>query len=560
MATKTKGARRDFLDELAARVGGPSFLDPRQLLYASPIVLLSSVIFRQGVPNAVGLDVELITQTLSIVATYLFAISLSGLTKERRAKKSLNLAQIIFFGAVIGVVKFYTVELLLLLLFPQELVPGRTGALWMNVLIFSLLLIPGLAFAESKRIDFEKDRGEMVSRRAGASLALAKVEKINPRIEQFLLEIRSKKGSQDKESQLRLAMKIKDFVEAEVRPLSRRLWEIEDRKIVRFTFWELLVETLRYQPFNPIFTAIVCAPIPFFVSLTTSGLADALIKSLAGTLVIFLIFTLGQAVGKKFGFLPIVFLVSIVLSASAVVVLNFFVFTPITNLPALASWSLMLFWIGSLAVFTALTRTALSKGSWLAAELADLNQSTEENQIRGSSVSVSNRELANFLHSTVQNQLLSAAMTIESEAAQSEVPNASIKTLENVLMKQVTKGYGPQQTIEEILEEVVGRWSPLLRIETSISLGNILHPGPIFAQVLDEAISNAVRHGQASCISIAISQPGDLINIQIEDDGFGPLDGEPSLGTALFNDSTKRNWQLEATEAGGSRLILNLAL
>lgn len=558
MATKTKGGRRNFLDELTAKVGGPSFLDPRQLLYASPIIWLSSIIFRQGFPNAVSLNAELTTQTFSIVATYFFAISLSALTKTRRERKSLNLAEIIFFGAVIGAAKFYSVELLLLLLFSQELAPGRIGALWMNVLIFSLLLFPGLAFAESKRIDFETDRGEMVSRRARASLELAKVEKINPRIEQFLIDIRSTEDSQEKQSQLQLAMRIRNFVETEVRPLSRRIWEIEDRKIVRFTFRELLVEALRHKPFHPRFTAIACAPIPFLASLSTSGFADASIQALAGTLVIFFIFSLGQAVGKKFGFLPIVFLVSIFLSASSVVLMNFLLFTPVTNLPGLTSWGLMVFWIGSLAVFTALTSTALSKGSSLAAELADLNESTQEIPTPASSVSVSNRELANFLHSTVQNQLLSAAMTIESEVAQSELPNASIKTLEKVLLEQVANGFTPEQSLEEILEEVVGRWSAVLRIETRVCLNEDLRPGPIFAQVIDEGISNAVRHGRASLLSITISAAGELIEIQIEDDGFGPLNGAPSLGHALFNDSTNKNWQLEAKEAGGSRLTLNL--
>ena len=86
---------------------------------------------------------------------------------------------------MIGSVKFYSVELSIRLMLPEELVPGRVGALLITVLIFSLLLIPGLSYAESKRIDFEKDRAEMVQRKTGASLARARVNKIDPQIEQF---------------------------------------------------------------------------------------------------------------------------------------------------------------------------------------------------------------------------------------------------------------------------------------------------------------------------------------------------------------------------------------
>ena len=266
MATNTKDGLLGFVEEVTARVGGPSFLDPRQLLYASPIVFLASVIFRQGLPSAGNFNIEIITQGLSICLTYLFAICLSRLTKTQREKKPFNFVQIILAGAVIGSVKFYSVELSIRLMLPEELVPGRVGALLVTVLIFSLLLIPGLSYAESKRIDFEKDRAEMVQRKTGASLALARVEKIDPQIEQFLSSIRNMKLTPKPEFHQKLALEIRDFVENEVRPLSRQLWKIEDQKITRFSFWDLLLETLKNQPFTPLPTALAFAPIPFLVS------------------------------------------------------------------------------------------------------------------------------------------------------------------------------------------------------------------------------------------------------------------------------------------------------
>ena len=230
MATNTKDGLLGFVEEVTARVGGPSFLDPRQLLYAGPIVFLASVIFRQGLPSAGNFNIEIITQGLSICLTYLFAICLSRLTKAQREKKPFNFVQIILAGAVIGSVKFYSVELSIRLMLPEELVPGRIGALLMTVLIFSLLLIPGLSYAESKRIDFEKDRAEMVQRKTGASLARARVEKIDPQIERFLSSLRNMRLTPKPEFHQKLALEIRDFVENEVRPLSRQLWKIEDQK------------------------------------------------------------------------------------------------------------------------------------------------------------------------------------------------------------------------------------------------------------------------------------------------------------------------------------------
>ena len=50
------------------------------------------------------------------------------------------------------------------------------------------------------------------------------------------------------------------------------------------------------------------------------------------------------------------------------------------------------------------------------------------------------------------------------------------------------------------------------------------------------------------------------MKLQIEDDGFGPRNGTLGLGTALFEDATNGNWQLDALDRGGSLLTLNLAL
>ena len=251
---------------------------------------------------------------------------------------------------------------------------------------------------------------------------------------------------------------------------------------------------------------------------------------------------------------------SILLSALSVVFLNLALFSPIIPISDLRPLILMIFWIGSLAVFMALTRTALKNASSIAEELADLSDQQDKEYIQGSSASLSNRDLANFLHSTVQNQLLSAAMSIESEGSHLEFSDESIRALERALMSQRTEDHGPEHSYKKSLESVVERWRPLLEIETRVSLETNRYPGVIFAQVLEEGISNAVRHGVASRLAITLSKDGDLMKLQIEDDGFGPRNGTLGLGTALFEDATNGNWQLEALDRGGSLLTLNLAL
>ena len=65
-------------------------------------------------------------------------------------------------------------------------------------------------------------------------------------------------------------------------------------------------------------------------------------------------------------------------------------------------------------------------------------------------------------------------------------------------------------------------------------------------EVMNEGIANALRHGFASRVTVTLG-PGP--EITISDDGTGPRDGVPGLGSTFF-DSISQDWQLSATDAG----------
>jgi len=80
------------------------------------------------------------------------------------------------------------------------------------------------------------------------------------------------------------------------------------------------------------------------------------------------------------------------------------------------------------------------------------------------------------------------------------------------------------------------------------------------AQVLVEALNNAIRHGRATAVAIRVASTGTpgVMALTIDDDGIGPVMREPGLGSALFTAMSGGDWQLEPRDEGGSRVTLRL--
>ena len=75
---------------------------------------------------------------------------------------------------------------------------------------------------------------------------------------------------------------------------------------------------------------------------------------------------------------------------------------------------------------------------------------------------------------------------------------------------------------------------------------------------ISEAIANSVRHGLADIVKIQfIKDDSDGFEIQISDNGVGPLSSEPGMGSEIFNLLSKDKWRLIPNVTGkGSILIL----
>ncbi|CAN2176597.1 HATPase_UhpB-NarQ-NarX-like domain containing protein [Candidatus Nanopelagicaceae bacterium] len=165
------------------------------------------------------------------------------------------------------------------------------------------------------------------------------------------------------------------------------------------------------------------------------------------------------------------------------------------------------------------------------------------------------REAARVLHGEVQTKLVACAMAIDHAAALGDE-----KKLDLAITQALTVLTTPISTniVTESLQEEIARkvslWDQICAISLTIAQDlPIADSGKIsqIGRVVEEGISNAVRHGRAKSVSIEISKAwSNSFEIRIVDDGIGPGSGVPSLGSALLDQASAGNWSLKKVENG----------
>ena len=115
-----------------------------------------------------------------------------------------------------------------------------------------------------------------------------------------------------------------------------------------------------------------------------------------------------------------------------------------------------------------------------------------------------------------------------------------------------------ETTIAEEVQRKVGLWQGLCSIGVDLDPQVAVMSGRRardVGRVVEEGLSNAIRHGGAKEISVRVAEgqegsaPGGDVVVVIEDNGSGPGNGKPGLGSSLL-DSVSGTWELEATGSG----------
>lgn len=346
-----------------------------------------------------------------------------------------------------------------------------------------------------------------------------------------------------------VAAGLRDAAAQTVRPLSRRLWESAPGVPDRPRPWSLLAYVISQQPLRPIAVSTLYVLGSGASAIRESPLTTALSQLAFGVVVIVAVMAVANAVMRRAPrWHAAVFIGAALLLQVPVVAAHALAppdgSTPDSSAGMLATVVAGLVVILATSAFGAVSRLSAQR---LDAMAAELNREFIEITVRSQQLAGLLREAGVIVHGSVQSRVLGSAMAIE-EAGRNDDPEqfsaALTRPLEALEDPVPTLGRPRASTVVDELARRSALWGGLCEVEYVVSTDVAgVAPGTVDAvgRITEEAIANAVRHGEAQHVTVRVDVDRETTDsagllLTVSDDGHGPSrsDGAAGLGMQLI--------------------------
>lgn len=552
-------------------MGGARLLDRRVLIWLVPTAILTSVLTRDPT-DLRDATAWVMVNLASLVLVWLWVELLRAVVVPDRATSPAPVAAVVLIGASIGFVKATTTSIfgwtagVLPLLMP--------AAEWWRALgttVQSAFLIPLLTLTVATLDRYRTEYDRLVAERArsvlldadGAGAPPEDVERARL-IAGFVGEARRRLSDAEERT---VATVVERLVEERLRPMTRELWSARDIG-TDFRARSLLRSALVANPLPILPVALVYAVTSFASRAQQLPPATNAVQTVAAVGAIVVVFGLARRVRPaEARWAPLHLTVTLVATAAVQTWGVEALIPDEIRWRPLALFVSVFVWISALTLLSGAAAVALRGGERVTEELRrDVELDTPGSAVARASQRLRDREVADHLHSSLQNRLIAAAHRIAASGERDSVVREELDAIE-LLLDDLAAGVvadaGTGGGAREQFADVVARWDGFVTIASQLDpLVDDLAPAvqDRVAQVLVEAVNNAVRHGRAAEVDVRLvrtGQPGAFL-LAVDDDGVGPVLQEPGLGSALFDAVSGGDWTLEPRVTGGSRLRLTL--
>lgn len=363
--------------------------------------------------------------------------------------------------------------------------------------------------------------------------------------------------------------------EKQVRPLSHEIWKREQQKIPQFTLVSLITVSFARLHFVlwPVVLGFVLLMGPSQIQ--QYGLLTGLTALAVQALVIFGGLALANTLRPATRATGILTFITTNVALTAVIAIGTTtLFGPIPHFQPLQAALAVFQVLATLTFFTSVYSLTRKTHRAVEQDLLSYSPQLAEEDLARAQRSRADRELAQLLHSQVQNVLLAKSLALKetlnapgiSASARDHIARQTMAEVEEYLSTLSPSSPAlPAESPLERLVIVVERWSPVVEVThnlDSVELSqSLLHHTELLESILNEALANAVRHGLARHIDIRVEARESHFNATVLDDGVGPRQGEPGLGTMLFLSIPGSQWSLTPQASGqGSQLRLTFPL
>jgi signal transduction histidine kinase len=375
--------------------------------------------------------------------------------------------------------------------------------------------------------------------------------------EQIQLRLDSLESAVDAETLDDVAGELRGMANGAVRPLSARLWNSARDATPRVRWWKVLAETIRKAPFYPFALAgiTLIANLPSYVELYG---AIGIVVVVATSLTVIVITMPANRLLLRFPDRHTLIYVGALLLLELGAIPTSIVREALEPGTGGIGWVIVQMIAGS-----AIVLVTSAVGSWwnvrdlaLDAHQRALTKQQVEATARSRAVAELVREASRLLHGSVQTRLVACAMTSERAIAQSDsvLMRASLVEAARILAS-IELDLPIASTLSTEVQRKVDLWDELcditLDLDSDVALLADERQVRLAGQIVEEGISNAVRHGDADAlwISLMLDAPGDL-TIEIVDNGRGISAGTAGMGSALLTQATSGRWSLAETPQG----------
>lgn len=545
-----------FLKETFESIGGPWLLDRLQaVLVGIPIVVILSVAFA----GDYTWDQYILTflRNILIFGYVLIFSELARRTIFSRIKQQpANPILVLSFGALLGAtVYLLTAATGLLLGVPVE--PVAVGLILISALIGSFVVALGSLLEKlrrwsriRRRLNLEWQADVVDKEQIVAQLSMV-FSDLSADVSRKFNELRMNRAITSKESLERVITEC-------IKPLSRSLTSLTRPTARYFVIRGTTSEALALRPFQaPTAVALVFSAGFLLVNALLGSGNLALEPALIGFLIVSVVLNFSERLWPKFGRGKGLLAIVTVASALAAIVTpinQYYLLSSFEPVRLLAGWLLNLTEIATILVISA---TVAYRPKSTNSEYAQILDANAGGTLRQAFNALIYRRLSQKLHGAVQSDVLALQLSIDDSllSASKELERNVLEIIEKARQDFLSETEKP---LSERLEELAEMWSFVAKIEISNSRENLsaLQENVCFL-VIQEAVTNSVRHGSADLIEVHLSsdEPG-CFQLHVIDNGTGPIGkgSKPGAGLKILSALTEDEYSLGFNKNGGARL------
>lgn len=348
-----------------------------------------------------------------------------------------------------------------------------------------------------------------------------------------------------------------------VRPLSRQLWDSAPGDLHRPRPWSLLAYIVNRQPLRPLATSTIYALGQVSTLLQQAASPAALTGTVIGVAEIWIIMTIANVLMRRAPRYHALLFISAALLLQVPVVLSYLAGAA-GGTDAGSFTGMVATVIAGLIVVVATSAFGAVRGltqARLDSISIQIDSALVESTARSRALAHVLREASAIVHGAVQARLLGCAIAVE-EAGQNKDPEKFSAALARarIALEYPLESLG-RPAASSLLDELIRRrelWDGLCDVTYSIADDVPELPPSTVAdcgRIVEEAISNAVRHGDAQHVSIVAEVEADsyadrYLRISITDDGNGVAAEPQRLGLGLHMiESVAESWELTTAQA-----------